>query len=71
MKKHTFDPLSFIFGVIFLGSAAAAVWRDELRWDLDEWFLPVVVLIGGVALLASALRVTISKDDDSPPSPIS
>lgn len=66
MKQHSFDPLSFIFGLIFVASAGAAVWRDQLRWDLDEWFLPIVIFIAGVALLASAIKAATNKTTTDP-----
>jgi hypothetical protein len=56
MKRHRFDPLSFVFGVIFLLVAGAAFWNQSFRWDLNAWVLPAAVLFLGIALLASTLR---------------
>ena len=56
MKRHNFDPLSFVFGVILILIAAAAVWDQSLRWDLNAWVVPAAVLVLGIGLLASALR---------------
>ena len=58
MKRHTFDPLSFVFGVILLLIAAAAAWDQSLRWDLNSWVVPTAALVLGIGLLASALRST-------------
>jgi hypothetical protein len=56
MKRHGFDPLSFVFGAIFLLMAAGAVWSDQIDWSFGVWLLPVAVLVLGVGLLASTLR---------------
>ena len=56
MKRHRFDPLSFVFGLIFLLIAGAAVWNQSFRWDINAWVLPATVLLLGIALLASTLR---------------
>lgn len=63
MKQHSFDPLSFVFGLVFVGAAAAAVFNDQIDWDLGAWLLPAAVLILGIGLLASALRSTRSTND--------
>jgi hypothetical protein len=56
MKKHTFDPLSFVAGAIFLMIAAAAVLNTNLDYELSGWVLPASVLVLGVGLLAASLR---------------
>ena len=56
MKRHRFDPLSLVFGIIFLLIAGAAVWNQSFRWDINAWVLPAAVLFLGIALLASTLR---------------
>jgi hypothetical protein len=56
MKRHRFDPLSFVFGMVFLLTAAAATWNLSLRWNINAWVIPVAVLFLGIALLASTLR---------------
>lgn len=56
MKRHRFDPLSLVFGVIFLLVAGAAMWNQSFRWDINAWVLPAAVLLLGIALLASTLR---------------
>ncbi len=71
MKSHRFDPLSFVFGLVFVGMAAAAVWSDQIDWHIGAWFFPAAVLVLGIGLLASALRNSTDNADDNPPSPIS
>ena len=56
MKRHRFDPLSFVFGAIFVLVAGAAFWDQSFRWDINAWVLPAAVLFLGIALLASTLR---------------
>ena len=56
MKRHRFDPLSFVFGLIFLLVAGAAAWNQNFRWEINAWVLPAAVLFLGIALLASTLR---------------
>ena len=56
MKRHRFDPLSLVFGLIFLLVAGTAVWNQSFRWDVNAWVLPAAVLFLGIALLASTLR---------------
>ena len=56
MKRHRFDILSFVFGVIFLLVAGAAFWGENVRWDINAWVLPAAALFLGIALLATTLR---------------
>jgi hypothetical protein len=56
MKSHRFDLLSFVFGVLFLLMAAAAVWDPSFRWDLGAWLVPAAVLTLGIGLLVSTIH---------------
>jgi hypothetical protein len=56
MKSHSFDPLSFVFGLILLLVAGAGVWNQSFRWDVGAWVLPAAALFLGLALLVSTLR---------------
>ena len=56
MKSHSFDPLSFVFGLILLLLAGAGAWNQSFRWDIGAWVLPAAVLFLGLALLVSTLR---------------
>jgi hypothetical protein len=64
MKKHTFDPLSFVAGAIFLMISAAAVLNTNLDYELSGWVLPASVLVLGVGLLAASLRGMRGTGDD-------
>ena len=64
MKRHPFDPVSFVFGLIFVLMAGAAAVNDEIDWDLAPWLIPAAVLMLGIGLLASAIR---SSSNEEPP----
>jgi hypothetical protein len=65
MKRHGFDPLSFVFGVVFVLMAVAAAFREEIDWNLGVWLFPAAVLILGIGLLASGIRgATATPSDD-------
>ena len=66
MKPHRFDPLSFVFGVVFILMALAATFRDQIDWDLGVWMFPAAVLVLGIGLLASGLRGTREMEDEDP-----
>ncbi len=56
MQRHTFDVVSFLFGMFFVGAAAFALAvGDELPGFDYRWIWPVVIIIAGIVVLASAL----------------
>ena len=59
MKRHAFDPLSFVFGVVFLLMAGAAAFRADIDWNVGVWVLPAAVLVVGIGLLVSSLRASV------------
>ena len=58
MSRHRFDPLSFVFGVVFAVIAAAGFTGP---WDLRPvdlaWAGPGLLILLGVALLVSGRQV--------------
>ncbi len=62
MKRHAFDPISFVFGALLMAMAAGAVWNDQFDWNIGVWILPAAVLVLGIGLLASAIRNTTRTD---------
>jgi hypothetical protein len=55
MTRHRFDPLSFIFGLLFAGVAAAALIGVEVVALRDlAWIAPSLLVIAGAALLFSS-----------------
>lgn len=63
MKRHPFDPISFVLGVVLVAAALGGVFADQLDPSIGKLILPGAALMLGIGLLASALRVTITKDD--------
>jgi hypothetical protein len=63
MKQHRFDPVSLVFGMVFMLMAAGAVWNDQIDWNVGVWLLPGAVLILGIGLLASAVRKAASTSE--------
>ncbi len=70
MKDRSFYHLSFVFGLLFVGAAAAHFLDDRLAFSLDtRWIWPVLLIVAGVAVLAGAIRATSdrsSRDRDTP-----
>lgn len=66
MKPHRFDPLSFVFGIVFVLMALAASFRDQIDWNLGVWLFPAAVLVLGIGLLASGIRGTREMEDEDP-----
>ena len=61
MRTHRFDPVSFIFGLGFLGLALLFALPAE-PWEIYfgglslGWVWPVIAIAAGLALLAPVLR---------------
>lgn len=57
MKKHPFDPVSFLFGMFFVAIAASVTLADEAIFTVEgRWFWPVAVIVAGVVMTLSSLR---------------
>lgn len=72
MRTHRFDPISFIFGLAFLGLAVLFALPAE-PWDIYfggvslGWVWPLLVTGAGVALLAPVLRSSSADISDGEP----
>jgi hypothetical protein len=61
MRTHRFDPISFVFGLGFVGLALLFALPAE-PWEIYfgglslGWVWPVVAIAAGLALLAPVLR---------------
>ena len=55
MRIHSFDPISFFFGLVFTAMAAWVLFVDDIAIFDARWAWPVVLIVGGVALLASMI----------------
>jgi hypothetical protein len=64
MKSHRFDPLSFVFGLVFVLMALGASLRDQIDWDLGVWLFPAAILVLGIGLLASGIRGAADEPSD-------
>ncbi len=62
MYRHRFDPISFIFGVLFVGFAVLAPVREWLPTDFGRWIVPGAVLLLGIGLAVSAIASTSAKE---------
>ena len=71
MKQHRFDPVSLVFGMVFMLMAGGAVWNDQIDGNVGVWLLPASVLILGIGLLASALRKVTSTEEPAAVPPMS
>jgi hypothetical protein len=56
MKRHAFDPTSFLAGLVLGAVALAYLVAERTSWTLDgRWVLPVALIGLGVAGIAGAL----------------
>lgn len=61
MKKHAFDGLSFVAGLVFVGIGLAFLFISDLSelidvfTDAGSWFWPMVLVATGVAVIAPAV----------------
>ena len=64
MQRHRFDPLAFIFGLLFVAVAGVAlIGADVLVLRDLTWIAPSLLVIAGAALLLSSAR---SGSEDTP-----
>jgi len=69
MRKHPFDAISFIFGLIFV-LLAAGISLPEEPWDLlfggfsFGWIIPAVLILIGGALVLPAIRKSSGEDEE-------
>lgn len=64
MKKHPFDPLAFIFGLLFLAVGIPMMFIES-GFVLFEgkWIVPVILIIAGGVVLATSRSRT--RDQES------
>lgn len=54
MKQHRFDPLSFVFGLLFLGVGVPILFSESgLTVFQGRWILPGFLIVVGAVVLAS------------------
>jgi hypothetical protein len=62
MIRHSFDAISFTFGLLFVGLAVLAPNRDWFPSNVGRWVIPAAVLILGAGLAISAISSSRSGD---------
>lgn len=68
MKKHRFDPLSFIFGLLFLlGGLPLLISSSGLDFLDSSWVFPAFLVIAGVIVLTTAQFSKRTSDDEDDP----
>lgn len=69
MYRHSFDALSFVFGLLFIGMAFFAPVRDWFPGNTARWIIPGAVLLlgAGLAISAVASSQSQSQSDEHPP----
>ena len=74
MQQHRFDPISFVFGLLFVSLAALFALPVE-PWDVFfggielGWLWPLVITAAGIALIAPTIRQSRRDKDEAEESP--
>ncbi|MEA2002450.1 MAG: hypothetical protein U9N84_11300 [Actinomycetota bacterium] len=54
MKQHPFDPLSFVFGLLFLGAGLPLLFSDSGFAIFEaRWIFPGFLVLAGAVVLAT------------------
>lgn len=71
MKRHEFDPLSFIFGLLFmLAGFPLLVSESGLEIFEGRWVFPAFLVLAGVVVLATS-QFTSNDEDETEKDPFS
>ncbi len=64
MKRHPFDPLSFIFGLLFvLGGVPLLVSESGFQFFNADWMFPAFLVAAGIIVLATAQFTKRDRDE--------
>ena len=66
MNRHPFDPISFLFGLLFAGLGLTFLFGDFRLWDLGwsrVWPVPVIFL--GALILSIGLNSHFKRERES------
>jgi hypothetical protein len=59
MERHDLDPVSLIFGILFLGLASTALFDNiDLTFFEARWVWPMLLIVAGVLVLVSSINRT-------------
>lgn len=71
MKRHAFDPVAFIFGMIFLAVGIPMAFSDRgLTLFEGRWVAPAVLIVAGVVVLVSTRSRQAEDESDLPEEPV-
>jgi hypothetical protein len=68
VKQHPFDPLAFVFGLLFLGAGLPLLFSESGFAVFEgRWILPTFLIVAGAAMLATtrkriAMRESVMSD---------
>ena len=66
MKRHPFDPVSFVFGVLFLGVGLPLMMSDtDFSFVDGTWLFPAFLIFAGVVILVTARGSKTPRDDST------
>ena len=72
MKRHSFDPLSLIFGLLFvLGGLPLLITDSGLEFFDPNWVFPAFLVAAGVIVLATAQLTKRDDEEDAVEDPFS
>lgn len=64
MKRHDFDSLAFVFGLLFLGFGIPLLFSDSGLKALEgRWVFPAFLIIAGAIVLSTARKKQRAAED--------
>jgi hypothetical protein len=63
MKRHPFDPISFVSGALFLALGLLVFAGEAARVLSGTWLAPAAIIALGLLLLVAGWRSSRSSDD--------
>lgn len=67
MERHRFNPVSFIFGILFIGGAAMHFISDAWDFGIDgRWLWPTLLVVAGIAVVAGSVNTLGDRERSTP-----
>ena len=63
MRRHAFDPLSFLAGTVFVLAAVTTLWAPALPQLRPALWGPTLLILAGVLMLATMWRSRVTEDE--------